>query len=465
MLQMIAICPHPPIIIPEIGKGELVRVEKTVEAMKEIAVDIKRLDPELLIFITPHGAVFQDAITISHPRKVRGSFDKFGVALSIEREFAAELSKEILKASQSIKGMVAELNDTDAQNYGIKLELDHGILVPLYYLDKAEVRCPIIPINMGMLPTSELYEFGTCLKKAIQKINKKVVIIVSGDLSHRLTPDAPAGFDPQGKVFDEIMVQAIGEGDVMRIINIEESLVHKAGECGLRPIIMGLGVLDGQKMETKIYSYEGPFGVGYLVASLRPGQEIATRFLLSKIKEREESKLTSIRNNESWPVKWARENLENYLHKGELLPKPAVKPKEFSGRKGVFVSIKKQGQLRGCIGTISPAKESIIEEIQANVLKAAFEDPRFEPIDKDELDELVYSVDILENPEKINGIDQLDPEIYGVIVKKGFRQGLLLPMLEGINNAEEQVAIAKQKAGIGTHEKVELERFKVTRYK
>ena len=449
MLQMVAICPHPPIIIPEVGKGEERSAEKTVKAMEEIAQDIKNLNPDLLVFITPHGPVFQDAITISRPRNLKGSFRKFGTSVSLERTFAGEFSTELVAKTRGIKAMVAELTEPDAQGYGISLEIDHGILVPLYYLDKAGVQTPIVPINMGLLPYPDLYEFGICLRENIDKTEKKVVVIVSADLSHRLTKGAPAGFDPEGKVFDEIIVQAIDEGDVKRVLTIDEKLVAKAGECGLRPIIMGLGVLDGNEINSKVYSYEGPFGVGYLVAQLSPGRERPSRCILEEVRNEEMEKIQQIRKRDSWPVKWARENLESYIQTRRLLDIPDKISSEFTGRKGVFVSIKKNGQLRGCIGTISATKKNIAEEIQANVLKAAFEDPRFEPIEEDELNNLTYSVDILEKPESIAGIEELNPEIYGVIVRKGWKQGLLLPMLEGINTPKNRLPLPSKRQVLG----------------
>jgi len=207
MLELVTICPHPPLIIPEVGQGELHKVEKTVQAMEELAQVVKNIEPEIVIFITPHGPVFQDAITISHPAKLRGSLSRFGVPLSLEREFPNDFSQKLLENSRKIKAMVAELDESDAKNYGLDLQLDHGILVPLYYLNQAGVKAPILPVNMGLLPLEELYEFGIILRETIEVENIKAVLVISGDLSHRLTPEAPAGFDPQGKVFDEILVQ------------------------------------------------------------------------------------------------------------------------------------------------------------------------------------------------------------------------------------------------------------------
>jgi len=136
-----------------------------------------------------------------------------------------------------------------------------------------------------------------------------------------------------------------------------------------------------------------------------------------------------------------------------------------SNRAGVFVSLKLDGSLRGCIGTISPTTASIADEIIRNAISAGTEDPRFPPVSEDELPRLIYSVDVLGEAEKIESLDELDPVRYGVIVTKGHRRGLLLPNLEGVDTAEEQVSIALRKAGISPNENYQLERFEVVRHK
>ena len=142
---------------------------------------------------------------------------------------------------------------------------------------------------------------------------------------------------------------------------------------------------------------------------------------------------------------------------------PQIQVEGIPTRAAVFVTLNKHGQLRGCIGTTSPTRASVWEEIIANAIAAGTQDPRFNPVREEELDELVYSVDILSEPELITDVSQLDPQKYGVIVKQGRRSGLLLPALEGIDTAEEQVRIAKRKAGISEGD-VTLRRFTVTRY-
>ncbi len=165
------------------------------------------------------------------------------------------------------------------------------------------------------------------------------------------------------------------------------------------------------------------------------------------------------------PVQLAKESLEIYVKERHIISAPEKLPSEMQGEAGVFVSLKEMGQLRGCIGTFMPTRDNIAQEIIYNAIAAGTEDPRFYPISVDELEKLVYSVDILSPPESVDSEGDLDPQQYGVIVQNGSRRGLLLPMLEGVDTVEEQVSIAKQKAGIGTDEVVKLMRFKVVRYK
>jgi AmmeMemoRadiSam system protein A len=170
-------------------------------------------------------------------------------------------------------------------------------------------------------------------------------------------------------------------------------------------------------------------------------------------------------STESAAVVLARASLKHFLETGSILPVPAALVEELQGRAGVFVSLKKHGQLRGCIGTFEPTRSNIASEIIYNAISAGTEDPRFWPVELEELGEITISVDILEAPQLIDGVEKLDPQKYGVIVKRGRRRGLLLPMLEGVDTVAEQISIAREKAGIGAKEEIELYRFSVTRYK
>jgi AmmeMemoRadiSam system protein A len=164
-------------------------------------------------------------------------------------------------------------------------------------------------------------------------------------------------------------------------------------------------------------------------------------------------------------VALAKEAVETYTKTGKRLPPPQKLTTEMQQQAGVFVSIHKLGDLRGCIGTFEPQEKNVAAEVIVNAISSATRDPRFEPITEDELKDLDYSVDVLTEPEPVEDESQLDPKKYGVIVQAGWRRGLLLPDLEGVDTAAYQIDICRQKGGIGPHEPVQLYRFEVKRYK
>ncbi len=161
----------------------------------------------------------------------------------------------------------------------------------------------------------------------------------------------------------------------------------------------------------------------------------------------------------------ARKSVEEFVRNGKEIPPPQELTPEMKEKAGVFVCIKKGGNLRGCIGTFLPCTENVAHEVIKNAISAATKDPRFDPVTEDLLNDLEYSVDVLSPPEKVSDISELDPKKYGVIVVHGSRKGLLLPDLEGVDSAEEQLRIAKMKAWINPEEKVEIFRFRVSRYR
>lgn len=162
-------------------------------------------------------------------------------------------------------------------------------------------------------------------------------------------------------------------------------------------------------------------------------------------------------------VQLAKDTVESYVRYGEP-PQPRAVTSEMEERAGVFVSIHKRGELRGCIGTFEPTRDNVAEEIVTNAMSASTGDPRFPPISPSELDDLEYSVDILTAPEPVTDIGQLDHKEHGIIVKSGQKKGLLLPDLEGVDSVEEQVFICRLKAGIAPEEPVDLYCFQVRRF-
>ncbi|WP_258358757.1 AmmeMemoRadiSam system protein A [Moorella sulfitireducens (nom. illeg.)] len=451
----VAFMPHPPIMVPEVGGREVEKITATVTAAREVAARAAAHQPEVVVIISPHGPVFRDAVGIWAVPELRGDLAAFRAGdVRFTYSVELELSRVIAEAAREKGVPVAWLDETACRRYGLAPELDHGMMVPLYYLRRAGIATPLVAIGMAFLQRQQLYAFGAALGRAVEAGPRRVLLVASGDLSHRLLPGAPAGYDPRGREFDARVKEFLARLDMEGLLAIPDDLAERAGECGLRSFIMGLGALDGWEVRGEVLSYEGPFGVGYLIAHLEPIRKEPGRSLLVECKKPA---------GESLPVRLARRSLEHYLRTGKVLPAPDPLPAELAARAGAFVSIKKHGNLRGCIGTIGPTRANLAEEIIYNALAAGLEDPRFTPVTIEELPELTYSVDVLGEPEPATLAD-LDPRVYGVIVSCGRRRGLLLPDLEGIDTVEEQVAIARQKGGIRPDEPYRLERFKVTRY-
>lgn len=463
---MVAIVPHPPIMVEEVGHHEVAKVKATRDSMNALAQTLETLKPETIVIITPHGAMFSDAITMPELDTLAGDLGRFRapqVRLEYRRDH--ELGELLHQCSWDRDIPISYLDREMALRYGVSLELDHGIVVPMSFFSHLEPKPRLLPVNMGLFSRERLYEFGMALQEAIKRSSSRVAVIASSDLSHRVTPDAPAGYSPCGGEFDWQLKELLEAFDVPGILAIPEELQEKAGECGYRSIIMALGALDGYEVEHRVLSYEAPFGVGYLVAQFVPGNPSPHRKLLERLLKERQARIAARKKAESPVVRLARQSLEHYYATGKVLEETDIElPPDLPARAGVFVTLKKDGQLRGCIGTTAPTTPSLQEEIIANALKAAREDPRFDPVDGAELPELAISVDVLGEPEKVAGLQDLDPEKYGVIVSSGVRRGLLLPAIEGIHTSEEQVDIARRKAGIGPHEPVKLERFTVTRF-
>ncbi|MGB4748552.1 MAG: AmmeMemoRadiSam system protein A [Bacillota bacterium] len=457
--------PHPPIIIPEVGRGDERGAMDTIGAMVQVGEAFSSADIDTLVIITPHGPVFSDAVSLLGNEILQGDFGEFGaktVRLQVENDL--ELVETIKRNSQAHSIPCVVLDKRNVLRYGAGSRLDHGVLVPLYYLKKQGFSKPVVVVNIGFLPYLDLYVFGQIINKSAAEIGRKIGVLASGDLSHRLKPGAPAGFNPRGIVFDETLMEYLGEFAVEKILSMPADLIADAGECGLRPICIMLGALDGAKVEPRILSYEGPFGVGYGVGLFEPKEWDEQYSRLDAIKQSKGQRIKKIRAEESYPVSLARRTVEAYV-RGEKLPDLKDVPEEFKKQAGVFVSIHKEGDLRGCIGTIEPVTGSIAEEIMHNAISAATRDPRFHPVTPNELDLLEYSVDILSEPVKVEDISELDPKVYGVICEKGKRKGLLLPDLPGINTVSEQLSIAKRKAGIDPYDDdVTIYKFTVTRY-
>lgn len=452
------IVPHPPLIVPEVGRGKEREIAQTVQSFHAIAAELAALAPETIVVISPHSTLYADYIHISPGTSASGSLRQFGAPKEYKTAYDSALVSEISKLCEQSDFPAGTLGEKDPA-------LDHATLVPLHFIKQYLSNFKLVRIAISGLSRQEHYEFGMLLSKAIEKSGRKVVIVASGDLSHKLTHDGPYGYSPDGPKLDAELVKIMKSGDFGAFLDLDEALCENAAECGLRGFVMMSGAFDKKAVTPRFYSYEGPFGVGYAVASFHAFGIDDSRDYLSRFKENSLRKIQTIRDGEDAYTRLARETLEGYVSTGRLPAVPADLADDMQNRRaGVFVSIKKHGELRGCIGTTSPVRESIALEIMHNAVAAGAEDPRFSPVRQGELTSLVYSVDVLAPAEPVTDRSKLDVKRYGVIVSKGSRRGLLLPNLDGVDSVDKQLQIACQKAGISPDENFDVSRFEVVRH-
>ena len=429
------IMPHPPIARPEVGKGREKEIQNTLDAYRKASKMIAEDAPETIVVISPHSIVYSDAFYIAGGKRWKGNlaqFDAPNVSLDFENDL--ELADEVIKLSKEkrIPVVFDERGSTRP---------DHGSVVPLAFIAEAYKNFKVLRISPSFLSDSTLVEMGSLIERAAAHLGRKITFLASGDLSHRLKEDGPYGFVKEGPVFDKQVTDIMKSCKFLEFQKFDPAFLELAAQCGLPGFIMMSGALTNYKVTSEFLSYEGTFGVGYAVCAF-------------KIRDQY--------------ISLAQKSLEHYIKTGTKLELTEDEKRELphsmlSEKAGCFVSLKKYGDLRGCIGTIYPTQKSIAEEIINMAIQAGTRDPRFYAVKENELSDLVYDVDVLYPPEPATK-DKLDVKKYGVIVSTKTKRGLLLPNLEGVDTIDYQLAIACQKAGIRSGEDYEIERFLVERH-
>ncbi len=459
--------PHPPLIIPQVGRGQEKEIAATVAAMEKAAGFLAELNTDTVVVISPHATAYADYLHLSPGAGAAGSFGRFGAP---QVRITADYDEAFVGALAALcerEGLSAgTLGERDAA-------LDHATMIPLYFLQKAirekqpeSSRQPlVVRVGLSGLPPEDHYRLGMLIRQTADQLGRRTAVIASGDLSHKLKADGPYGLAPEGAVYDEKIMDVMGRGAFLELFDFPESLCNGAAECGHRSFVIMAGCLDGLAVRAERLSYEGPFGVGYGVCTFLPGGADPARRFLKLHQEAVRQRAARAQADEDAYVRLARQSFTAWVTGRVSIPVPTGLPPEMlSRRAGVFVSLHKAGQLRGCIGTISPTQKSIAEEIIQNAVSACAHDPRFSPVTAEELPEIECSVDVLGDAEDIASMDALDPQRYGVIVESGHKRGLLLPALDGVDTAQQQVEIARRKAGIAPREPVTLQRFEVIRH-
>ena len=452
MIAGAVMVPHPPLIVPEVGRGGEKQIAGTTAAYRQAARFVIGLKPDTVILTTPHSVMYQDYFHISPGTAARGDLGRFGAGqVRMQVAYDQSLARAIcLRAAR--EGFPAGTEgERDAA-------LDHATMVPLYLLREAaggDIPFQLLRVGLSGLPFATHYRLGQMMAQEAGRLGRRVAFVASGDLSHYLKSDGPYGLRPEGAQYDERLMDIMGRAAFDELLTMDDRLCERAGECGQRSFLIMAGALDGLRVRANALSYESVTGVGYGICTFLPeGEDAGRRFLNGEAED-----------NLSAHVRLARQSYEYYVKTGKRMPRPEGLPDWLlKERAGCFVTLHKFGELRGCIGTIAPTQPCLADEIIHNAVSAAARDPRFPAVRAGELDDIDCSVDVLAAPEDIADESLLDVKEYGVIVTRGGRRGLLLPNLDGVDTVADQVAIARHKAGIGPDEPVSLQRFKVTRY-
>ena len=261
-LVFAAITPHPPIIVPGVGSNaDRERCGATIAAMEKLAGDLAAAQPETIVIISPHAPMDPELFTLNAAPELTGQLDEFGASLprwktATDTELLERLSRELKKQDRAAR-------EIDSPR------LDHGSVVPLSFFAASLSAAKILSLSYTLLPLSAHVRFGAILGRVIKSSPRRVALIASGDLSHCLTESAPGGFSPVAQSFDDKLVNIISRADWPALLRLDPTITEAAGECGLRSIVILSGALKDMTARTEVLSYEGPFGVGYLVANFK----------------------------------------------------------------------------------------------------------------------------------------------------------------------------------------------------
>ncbi len=261
-LRMIVMVPHPPKIIEGVGdRASVESATRLAQAFNRLALRIGEVDPETVIILTPHAPISREAFGVHVGDVLRGSFAHYGCP-SLRFEFESDLPL--------VDEIISEAFDQGIKTFEIPdgIPLDHGMLVPLYFLIRAGWRGKVVGIGCSLLPHQAHVAFGEGIDRAVATLGRRAVLVASGHLSHRVSEMSPTGFDPRARQFDERIVEALRSGEFIAISQIENDLRIRASECGYRPLLVALGAVRLQGINHDVLCYESPFGVGSLVAVL-----------------------------------------------------------------------------------------------------------------------------------------------------------------------------------------------------
>lgn len=439
---------HAPIVIPEIGDDRAPECARTTDAMRDLADRVLAHRPDLLVVVSPHAPRQGGLFGVVDADRIGGSFARFGFP---------RLAAQLPGAPQQARSVRAA-----AARFGVQCwtppgeDLDHGTLVPLHFFVVAGWSGPTLVLALPAHGNDSAEGMGEALRHAAEEDRRRWAVIASGDMSHRLQPDAPGGFDPRARDFDRAFVAHVRNGDYREACAPDPYLQDLAAEDVVESTLVAAAAAGFRNDGRALLAYEGPFGVGYCESLLYSDGGTASDASGAPAHDAGAS------SEMPPPIlpEIAREAI-----RADRLRQPFVLPEldePWHHARAVFVTLRDpSGALRGCIGRTEPGLATLAEEIADCAVSAATRDPRFERVQVGEIDRLRIEVSVLDPPEPVTSRAELDPGRYGVVVTLGLRRGVLLPDVEGVDSVAAQLHIAAEKAGLRDDEPYTIERFEV----
>jgi AmmeMemoRadiSam system protein A len=429
---------HAPIVIPAIAGADQHGCRRTTQAMQETARALVEHGPALIVLISPHAPRRARSVGMVFDAGLSGDFARFGHA-----EVALRLHGAPAQAERIARHAQAEHVATHAFSGA---DLDHGSMVPLFFLHEAGYRGRVLLVSLPY-PGSDLEaRFGRAVAAAALESEERWAVLASGDMSHRLSRSAPAGFEPRAREFDRSFVRALDRGDLRAAISPDPELIELAAEDVVQSTAVAAAAVRYRAEGTRVIAYEAPFGVGYLEA------------LLFSQPAREQDSSTP-------PYVLIQIALDAIAHALADVPftAPALEPR-WQAPRAVFVTLRAaDGELRGCIGRTEPRHATLAAEVADCAVGAATRDCRMARVRIEELAALQVEISILHGLQLVRDPAELDPARYGIVVQHGSKRGVLLPDVEGIERASEQLQVALRKAGIEEGAPYRVQRFAVNK--
>lgn len=268
MLRMIGIFPHPPIVLPEVGRNEWIKVKKTYEAMESLAKDFLSEGIKKLIIISPHGPGFRDSLLISNEEELTGDLGNFNFEKKYLFKNDLDMATAIYEHPENKNNLFVLTNPSGSGSFSVRPSLDHGVLVPMYFLEKELGQPEVVNISPGFMTDQALLKAGQIIADVIDQQKEPTAVVISADLSHRLDQSGYYGFAEAGPVFDAAVCDALAKNKVEDVLRIDPEITEEAGQCGYIPLVLSAGMLRNKKYTSELLHYEHPFGVGYMVSKI-----------------------------------------------------------------------------------------------------------------------------------------------------------------------------------------------------